>query len=286
MIAHLPIKILGHYAEAPPKRKLGLRCSITNPGAVAICIMDAWVRVDAMTGMVLADGKIFQSLNNRVDSAIIPPGKEGMGVFHIDLSSDAMYRIDQGRGGADLKLTFSSRVLVSEVHLGNKVPTLKPPYETDFEVENSARFEYLISQSEWIKVLRSLAWSELELLELPVSRFRSSPPLARALERFEEAQQNFRNGLWEETMLNCRKAFEAVVIDHGGKPGMGKAAEAFISILGNGEKAERFNDIVKSLGEFLHLGRHETRPDVSIKRVDAELAIFLTGGLLRYLGQP
>lgn len=285
MITHLPIKILGHYAEAPPKRKLELRCSVTNPGAVPICIMDAWVRVEAMNGMVLADGKIFQSMSNRADMAMILPGKDGMGAFHIELSSEAMYRIEQGRGGADIKLTFSSRVLVSEVHLENKVSTLKPPYETDFEIENTARFEYLIPQSEWIKVLRSLAWSELELLELPAGRFRSSPPLARALERFEDAQQNFRNGLWEETMLNCRKAFEAVALGYSNETGMGKASEAFASILGKGEKTERFDKIAKSLGEFLQLGRHETRPDVSIKPADAELAIFLTGGLLRYLGQ-
>lgn len=285
MITHLPIRILGHYAEAPPKRKLELRCSVTNPGAVPICIMDTWVRVEAMNGMVLADGKIFQSMNNRADMAMILPGKEGMGAFHIDLSSEAMHKIEQVRRGSDFKLTISSRVLVSEVHRDNKISTLKPPYETDFEIGSTARFEHIIPQSEWIKVLRSLAWSELELFELPAGRFRSSPTLSRALERFEEAQQNFRNGLWEETMLNCRKAFEAVVIEHSGKPGMDKATEAFASILGNGEKAERFNDIAKSLGQFLHLGRHETKPDVLIKPADAELAIFLTGGLLRYLGQ-
>ncbi len=272
MIPHLPVRILDYYAEAPPKRKLELRCSVTNPGTVPICIMDAWVTVGTMNGMVLADGKIFQSLNNRADLAMILPGKEGMGAFHIDLSSEAMHKIEQARGGSDFKLTVYSRVLVSEVDLANKVPTLMPPYETDFEIGSTARFEYIIPQSEWIKVLRSLAWSELELFELPAGRFRSSPTLSRAFERFEEAQQNFRNGLWEETMLNCRKAFEAVVFEHSGKPSMGKANQAFISILGNGEKTERFNDIAKSLGDFLHLGRHETKPTVSIKPADAELA--------------
>ena len=113
-----------------------------------------------MNGIVLVDGKIFQTMNNRADLAIIPPGKEGMGTFHIDLSPDAMYRIEQGRGGADLRLTFASRVLVSEVHLESNISTLKPPYETDFEIKGTARFEYLIPQSEWIKILRSLAWGQ------------------------------------------------------------------------------------------------------------------------------
>jgi hypothetical protein len=247
--------------------------------------MDAWVKAVAMNGMGLAEGKIFQSMNNRADPALILPGKEGMGAFHIELSSESMHKIEQERGGSDFKLTVYSRVLVSEVRLDSKIPTLMPPYETDFEIGNTARFEHIIPQSEWIKLLRSLAWSELELFELPASSFRSSPTLARAFARFEEAQQNFRNGLWEETLLNCRKAFEAVVFEHSDTPSMSKASQAFILILGDGEKAERFNNIAKSLGEFLHLGRHETKPNVSIKPADAELAIFLTGGLLRYLGK-
>ena len=79
MITHLPVEILGHYAEATPKRNLLLRCRVTNPGSIPIYIMDAWVKVAAMNGTVLADGKIFQSLNNRVGPAIILPTKEGMG---------------------------------------------------------------------------------------------------------------------------------------------------------------------------------------------------------------
>lgn len=61
---------------------------------------------------------------------------------------------------------------------------------------------------------------------------------------------------WEESMLNCRKAFEAIIQDATGENDMGKAHQVFMSIIGEDEKAKCFDSLTKSLGEFLHLGRH------------------------------
>lgn len=282
-VPNLPVIIQRIYAEPPPRRKLKLECSVTNPAPFDICILDAWVRLEALNGLLVAEGKIFQSMHARVDPATIPAGKYGLGAFHVELPAPVIHHIEQRRGGGDVKLVFSSRVLASEIYASNDIAMLKPPRETQFTDGGSGFLEYTIPQSEWVKLLKGLGWSELEILEIPSNRLRVVPHLAKALERLEDAQQNYRNGDWEETLMNCRKAFEAIVQDFSGEPDMGKAREAFASILGEGEKAERFDKLAKSLGDFLHLGRHET--GVSIKRSDSEFALLLTGALLTYLGQ-
>jgi hypothetical protein len=284
-IPNLPVEIIRYYAEPPPQRKLMLTCNVTNSASFDICILDAWVRVEALNGLLLTEGRIFQAMHNRVDPAIIPAGKQGLGAFHIELPTQVIYYIEQRRAGGDVQFKLSSRVFVSEVVATNDPATLKPPYETQFGNTGSGYLDYLIPQSEWIKLLKGLAWSELEILELPMGRLRTVPPLARALERFTDAQQNYRNGDWEETMLNCRKAFEAIVQDATGEHNMSKAHQVYVSLLGEGEKTERFDKLAKQLGDFLQLGRHENPIHLSIKRADAELSLILTGALLTYLSQ-
>lgn len=281
----LPVRVVELRAERPPRRKLELVCHVINPASFDICILDAWVKIEALNGLKLAEGKLFQSMYKRADPAIIPSGEDGLGAFHIDLPAQVIQHIEERRAGGDVSLSLSSTVLIAKVLVVNDSTTLGVPFETEFGNRGLGRFEYLIPQSEWIKVLKSLAWSELEILELPSSRLRAVPPLARALGRFEDAQECYRRGDWEASMLNCRKAFEAVVQDVSGEGDMGKAHQVFVSMIGEGDKADRFNDLVKSLGAFLHLGRHETPPYISIKRADSELALLLTGALLTYLGQ-
>ena len=165
------------------------------------------------------------------------------------------------------------------------IKTLGVPFETTFEGERKDSFDYIIPQSEWIKLLRNLAWSELEIVELPSSRLRSVPPLERASNRFKDAQECYRRGDWEATMLNCRKAYEAIVQDHTSTNDMSQADQVFRDLIDESEKADRIKRIAKSVDNFLHLGRHENLPDISIKRADSQLALLLTGALLKYLGE-
>lgn len=181
-------------ADQPTRRQLVLTCNITNSASFDICILDVWVKVEALNSLKLTEGKLFQSLHNRVDPAIILQGKDGLVSFHIDLPPQVLQHIEERRAGGDVKLFFSSRVLVSEVFPVNNVKALGVPFETEFENAGSGRFEHVIPQSEWINLLKSLAWSELEVLELPTSRLRSVPHLFRALERFKDAQECYRRG--------------------------------------------------------------------------------------------
>jgi hypothetical protein len=284
-VGNLSVHIVDLIPEGSPRRKLVLNCRVTNPASCDICILDVWVDVIAINGLRLAAGRLFHSMHNRVDPAIIEAGGNGFGAFHIELPACVLQHIEERRAGGDVKLQFLSRVLICEVSKVDDVKILGVPFETTFESDSTDRFEYKIPESDWIKILKSLAWSELEIVELPSSKLRSVPALARALKRFEDAQECYRQGDWEETMLNCRKAFEAIVQDATGTDDMSRANQAFVSLIGEGEKAHRLTKVAKSLDDFLHLGRHENLPNISIKRGDSQLALQLTGALLTYLGQ-
>jgi hypothetical protein len=284
-VPNLPITVLNHRAERPPRRQLEISCHITNPASFDICILDVWIKVEALNGLTLAEGKLFQSMHNRVDPAIISSGQNGLGAIHVDLPVQVLQHIEERRAGGDVKLLLSSRILVSEVLVVNNVKTLGIPFETAFGDVSSGRFEYLIPQSEWIKVLKGLAWSELELLELPLVKITATPALTRAIQRFEDAQACYRRGDWSETMMNCRKAFEAVIKDATGEDDLKAADRAFESLIGEARKAKLLNDVAKNLADFLHLARHEQLPPIQIKPEDAQLALHLTGAFLAYLGR-
>ena len=281
-IRNLPIQIINICAEGLPKRNLLITCDYTNPSEFDICLLDAWVTIKVFHGEIIANGKIFQSLNDMDSHAIVPSMKTGQGEFHIELNNTILHHIEKVRAGGDISLLFESRVLISKV---NDVNSLAAPYETAFSIGGNSRFSHQIPQSDWIKILKVIHWSELELLELPMSQIRIIPQLSRALSRFDEAQECFRRGDWDATMLNCRMVFEAIVQDTTGDKEMSKAKEAFSILINDEEKSTRLNNLVKSLGNFLHLGRHETPSNITINRSDAEFSLLLTGGMLRYLSQ-
>ena len=155
-IPALPITVLNLYAHHPPRRLLEISCNISNPTSFDICILDAWVKIESLGSLRIAEGKIFQTMHNRVDPAIIPTGKTGLGAFKIALPADVLKYIEERRAGGDVKLCVSSRVLVSRVITVNDVKTLGVPFETQFTDGGSGRFEYLIPQSEWIKILKNM----------------------------------------------------------------------------------------------------------------------------------
>lgn len=203
----LSIDVFEMRAEGPPRRQLELRCNVTNPASFDICILDAWVTVKTLNELKIAEGNLFYSMHNRIDPAVIPAGKKGLGAFIIELPAAVLQYIEERRAGGDIELVLSSRVLISNVSTVNGVKTLGVPFETEFGRGHTGDFKHLIPQSEWIKALKRLRWLELEILELPSSRLRANATLARALQRSEDARDCYQRGDWEETMLNCRKVF-------------------------------------------------------------------------------
>lgn len=269
----------------PPNRRVELRCEVRNQTQENICILNTWIKVDLLNDVNLAEGNIFYLMNNSADPAVIPAGQLRVGAIVVPLTDSVMAHMETRRSAGDLSLRIYSRLLVSCISRTENLNLLGVPYEAQFENKGSVFVDYTIPQSEWIKVLRALAWSELETLEIPSARLRSTPALQRSLDRFNDAQECHRRGDWDESMVNCRKAFEAVIKISTGGEDLAKAAQVFTTILGNEQKAEKFNKMVVALGNFLHLARHEQVSHVEMKQQDSLLALHLTGAMLAYLGR-
>jgi HEPN domain-containing protein len=283
-VLRLPITIDTLYARGLPRRQLELSCTVKNPAPFDICILDAWIKVQAFTGLNLAEGKLFHPQYALASPAVTHSREECSGVITIELPPTVLHQIEARRAGGDITLRILSRVVACEVRTETGVTTLGTPLPTQFEDGHGGYFEHTIPQSEWVKVLRMLQWSEFELLEFPSRNLQVNPILARALKRLEDAQDCYRRGDWAESMGNCRKAFEALIKDVSGEDKMTGAPKAMRSLIDEEQKAECIDRIVKELGDFLHLARHEQLPPVSIKPEDAEVALRLTGALLVYLG--
>lgn len=268
-------------ASGLPLRRLELRCKIFNKSKFSVCVLDAWISITTKSGLTIAEGKIFTMYHALANLAAIEPGQFGTGVITIQLPASVLRCIEEQRSGSDLDIFIDSRVLVCEVRQINQEVTIGQPRETRLGEE---RLEYHIAQSEWIKHLKMLAWSEIELIEMPARNLQTRSNIMRALDRFNVASDCYRRGMWDETLLNCRKSFEALIKDTAGSDDMTHGLEAINSLVPDGQKAEKINDIIKSLAGYLHLGRHEKFPDLKITRYDALLVLHLTGALLAYLG--
>lgn len=158
------------------------------------------------------------------------------------------------------------------------------PSETHFDQGNRGHFEYKIPQSDWVKLLSSMQWSELELIEVPSLTIRNSSVPIRAIGRFEEAQHHYRNGNWSETMASCRKVFEALVKEVTDQDNMAQTLLALNQILGENPKTDCLDKLINGLSPFLHLGRHEQQPPFPIGSAEATLALRVTGSILSYIG--
>ncbi|MEW6517563.1 MAG: hypothetical protein AB1439_11755 [candidate division FCPU426 bacterium] len=265
------------YSSGLPLRLLELKCEIRNQSTCAICILDVWVKVIGKTGTSIAEGKIMNIL-----SPIIQPGTVTQGSIEIQFTPNVLKYIEEQRAGGDVDFTIYAQALVCQVETEPKPIVLgQPVYK---QITEDTRIDYHIPQSEWIKHLRMFAWSEVELIELPARSIQRKPNVARALDRFNDAINCYRRGLWDETLMNCRKAFEALIKDTSGSDDMGRGLEAINKIVSDHQKADKINSIIVELSGYLHLARHEQQNSVIMEPKDAQLALHFTGALLAYLG--
>jgi len=180
-------------------------------------------------------------------------------------------------------LAFGSAESVTRAH---EPESLGVPFETYFcSHQHQDHVEYKIPQSDWIKALRGLNWSELDLIEIPARARSDVPQLTRAFKRFDDAVDFYRRGDWEESMSSCRKAFAALIKDTKGTDDLSQGQSAFAALISDAEKARLLNELVKTFAPFLHLARHEQASPIKIEPKDAMLALHLTASALSYSGK-
>lgn len=283
-VSMLPVEIINRQFRGYPRPLLELTCRVKNLSSSDICLLSAWMRIDTADSLFLDEGYLFHSMHNRVDPAIIRSGETALGAILIHLPGAVLQQVEERRQGKDIQLRISSRINVCFVEHMDERNILGVPFETEFGDPATGYLDYRIAQSDWVVGLKILGWSELEVFELPSTRLRINPQLGRALARFQDALDSHRRGEWEESMANCRKAFEAAMLDVSGKDDLKQGSTATLQLLvTDSTKANRLNAVISELSRFLHLARHESPQSVLIKRADSQLAIHLTAAVLDYL---
>ena len=284
----LPIRMERCFATGIPARQLRIQCHVKNTNPHPVCILDAWITAATRKGALLAEGRFYVRKPHRWGEAPIGQNEEEMGEIVIPLSDGVLRHIEGIREGHDVRLSIDAKVWASSCSRDQpkNAWTMALPTQTAFCQGNRTPFEYEIPQSDWVKLLKTMGWSELELLEIPMAKLRSTPMLSRALQHFDAAQDCFRRGDWDGTMADCRKVFEAAVKDISGKDDMKQGGqEAFRKLIPDQSKADTLNETTEKFGKYLHLGRHEGLPKVTITPADARLSLYFTGALLSYLGR-
>src|SRR5258708_2793260 len=91
------INITEYYTYGPPNRQLELHCEIVNDSPCDICILDVWSRIDALAGFCIAEGRLFYSLHNLVDPAVVKSRGRGLGKIIVPLSPLVLNSIEDKR---------------------------------------------------------------------------------------------------------------------------------------------------------------------------------------------
>lgn len=285
----LELQIREISASAPPYRALSLKCNVHNRINKEVTILEAWVTVKTGASKTLADGFHFEQHHAPSHRATIQSGGQGPGTILVPLTADSLSSLEKERNGRDLELNIYSHVLIApieaiELTTGEPIYILGAPRETLFSARGYSPVPHKIPQSEWIKLLSSMKWSEIELFELPMETFRSDPGFQRAVELLREAQNRFFRGDWPGTLQNCRQAFEAAAGDVGQSDNKKDNFQKLSNRLGGSRKSEKLNTLISSLSGFAHLGRHEDVPKIDITREDALMVLRCTLSIFSLLG--
>lgn len=145
-----------------------------------------------------------------------------------------------------------------------------------------------ISRDEWLDMLRSWRFSELENFELPVYQLTEEMFVAEAVRALREAQDALRGGRNDAVLDQGKKAFEALATTVGESPDV-KAAwvklwERALPHTKDQQKQQPLDEIVGWLTDFQNLGRHLKAPFTPIDPADALLSLRLTLAIFEYLG--
>lgn len=269
--------------EALPDRRiifeLELRNNTTNP----LVVLKSDVRV-SINNVQVADGDLLRVHFALVRPAILAPGEEHASAeFNVPLSREALRMIEERRSG-DVEYSIYASLRVAPVIEG-EISTLGVPHGANLLARFGNGLRDRIPQSQWLELLLSMGWDETLVVELPYSLAGRSHPVA--LQRWEEAVEHYRLGDWEDTLAACRRVFEMLALEKTPegvvRPDMRRLREWFDP----SKKGDHLDDMLKSLADFLHLGRHQHALSSGIKigRGDAMLALSMTAAVLRYVSR-
>lgn len=185
-------------------------------------------------------------------------------ILEIELDTARIEAIERIRLGGNL--TFSID-LYATAYQGEKSETLyRQPYQL------------IVSQSDWIKLLESIDYRKILLLEVPVPTGESNADFAEATKHLANAQKQMLHGHYREAVSACRDVLESLnrSLNDAGEPAQSEKKKR--------DKRDRFTAIRKSLNDLTHAAKHadETTSSIEWNLADARASVSLAATLLQW----
>jgi hypothetical protein len=186
-------------------------------------------------------------------------------------------------------LTFTMIVVAAKVvRQGSRMEEIHTsvPFRVDVSVSGGGGGDRLrVPRDEWLKLLVALGYDEIEVFELSKRSLIDHEELRRGLEHVRRAETHCRNGYAREALAACREAFEASGTGAESRSRWERLWQRALPREEDAPKREQLNLLIKTLSDYLHLGRHSKPPFPNVDDADALLALRTTLALFEYLGE-
>jgi hypothetical protein len=148
---------------------------------------------------------------------------------------------------------------------------------------NSQTHQITIPQSNWIRELASLGWSEIELFEVDRRPLRQDKNLTIITAQLRQAERMFREGDHAAALTACHQAFVSLSkFEIAGTQHKGLDA-VLNKCFRDPEKQKRIKDLLETTQSLCKLGSNEEYPQTPFSRVEVETQLKLTLSLFELL---
>lgn len=197
----------------------------------------------------------------------------------VPLNAEAIRFVERTRGEDDVQLVLTLRYQHQEAirvrqQQGGQEKEMLYGGRVKWETTGSS---FRVSRSDWVKCLRGLGWTEVELFEILKPELFDDKNLETALTLVREAETALRQHDTKGVLDKCAKAFESAAKYESS----GDTKKGFDLLLNrafpeSNDKQSKLNDLIKSLRDYTQLGRHEQYPALHIGRSEAEMVLAVT----------
>ena len=214
--------------------------------------------------------------------------KQSFGNLEVSFNNEAIKYIEDIRKDSDPQFTFNI------IYRFQKVITQSPSHTVinsgDVQVGPIRWLEtapfFTVPRSEWIKLLKMMKYSEVEIFEVNKLVFKNDENLNQAFEYLKEAESQLRLGNYDGVLVDCKLAFESAAKYAAN----GKTKQGFDLILENVfpdivKKQTPFNDFIQSISNYSQLGRHADYPHLPIDRDEAEFIYIATLNVFSFISR-
>jgi hypothetical protein len=204
------------------------------------------------------------------------------------LSTEALRFIEDRRQGRDVALQLTLRARWQEAldPARDGAVADRPVYVGGPVSWETSAVTIQIPQSEWLKRLSELRWSETELFEVAAHPFRDDEKLAESYQFLREAETALRQTDYNGVLCKCFQGIEAAQ-QYALQGDTRKGFELLLALAFPmpEEKGEAISGILRRLREYAVLGRPAEYPTFHISREEAEFMLTCTLAIFSLLSR-